>query len=360
MTNRRSFLTGAPAALLGIPQFSGLAFAQPGSNPADFATDITSFWANHMNVPAEQLGGTVIDLRSSDTAGFDREPFFFYYDDKNHRLVPATDPSFKPALQNGDAKLDMQVARYRLNSDDEAVFNKYQSGGFYLDVQQQQTKMQEMTDMAFSVFSAIFPQGKGTQKGGSAPAAAGSTPALQQASQTQSLSLPNGSGKASFVVFAKDKKRTAFGSIVSAMSSLTNAVQPAYLPLLSLPTIAAPALTAMRALVANLQANGGQHQWLLQGPPVEVAATQEACTPLSLKVNSGYLIAVPKAQASKMKGNLENVQVVDGFIVPSKIDPIDTYDWIQANPPEASYLSLYTNVKATKLNNCSVSDMLKG
>ena len=53
--------------------------------------------------------------------------------------------------------------------------------------------------------------------------------------------------------------------------------------------------------------------------------------------------------------------VVDGFIVPSKIDPIDVYDWIQANPPDASYLTLYTSVKATKLNNCSsVTDMLKG
>jgi hypothetical protein len=382
MTNRRSFLAAAPAAFFGVPQLPGLAFAQSESNPSDFASDVTSFWANHMNVPADQLGGTVVDLRGApDTAGFDREPFFFYYDEKNHRLIPATDPGMKPDLKSGDALLNLQVSRYRLNPDDEVAFNKYQSGGFYLDVQQQQSRMQQMTTMAFSVFSAIFPQGvpKGkpaasakssgkTSAGAPSPApspspaaAAGSTPTIQQASETQSISLPNGAGKASFIVFAKDKRKTAFGAIVSAMATVSNTVQPAYLPLLSLPTIAAPALSAMRALVANLQAHGGQHQWLLQGPPMDVAATQEAAaSPRCLKVNSGYLVAVPKSQASKMKSSMENVQIVDGFIVPNNTNPIDVYDWIQAHPPEASYLTLYTNVKPTKLNNCNVTDMLKG
>jgi hypothetical protein len=287
----------------------------------------------------------------------------------------------KPDLKSGDALLNLQVSRYRLNPADEATFNLHQSGGFYLDVQQQQSRMEQMTTMAFSVFSAIFPQGvaKGkpaasamssgkTAAGAPSPApspspaaAVGSTPTIQQASETQSISLPNGAGKASFIVFAKDKRKTAFGAIVSAMATVINTVQPAYLPLLSLPTIAAPALSAMRALVANLQAHGGQHQWLLQGPPMDVAATQEAASSSRcLKVNSGYLVAVPKSQASKMKSSMENVQIVDGFIVPNNTNPIDVYDWIQAHPPEASYLTLYTNVKPTKLNNCSVTDMLKG
>jgi hypothetical protein len=61
-----------------------------------------------------------------------------------------------------------------------------------------------------------------------------------------------------------------------------------------------------------------------------------------------------------MKSSMENVQIVDGFIVPNNTNLINVYDWIQAHPPEASYLTLYTNVKPTKLNNCSVTDMLKG
>jgi hypothetical protein len=310
-----------PGRLLRCSPIPGLAFAQSESNPSDFASDVTSFWANHMNVPADQLGGTVVDLRGApDTAGFDREPFFFYYDEKNHRLIPATDPGMKPDLKSGDALLNLQVSRYRLNPADEATFNLHQSGGFYLDVQQQQSRMEQMTTMAFSVFSAIFPQGvaKGkpaasamssgkTAAGAPSPApspspaaAVGSTPTIQQASETQSISLPNGAGKASFIVFAKDKRKTAFGAIVSAMATVINTVQPAYLPLLSLPTIAAPALSAMRALVANLQAHGGQHQWLLQGPPMDVAATQEAASSSRcLKVNSGYLVAFRSPRPGK-------------------------------------------------------------
>ena len=376
MTNRRSFLAAAPASLLGFPQFVSRALAQEAGDDAGHDSDVVNFWANQMNVPPEQLGGDPVILRGGPAATFEREPFLLYYDEQAHALVPASE--VKPKLKNGDAQVNLAVSRYRLNSDDQATFSHYESGGMYLDVQQQQTAGQQVMDMAFSVFSAIFPQG--ISKGGKKPAAksstgtsttaassstssaAASTPSLQQASQTQTLALPSGAGKASFVVFAKDKKKTAFGMFVSAMATVSNVTQPAMLPLLSLPTIATPALAAVRALVANLQAHGSNQQWLLQGPPQDVAATEEAASNMKngAKFNSGYVIAVPKAHLSKIKSLTSNVQIIDGFLVPTSVKPMDVYDWIQNNPPDGSYLTLSTSVKATKINNCSVSSLIKG
>src|SRR5579871_5363454 len=156
MTNRRSFLAAAPASLLGLPQFANRAFAQASSGDAGYDNEIVSFWASHMAVPPDQLGGDPVVMRGAAPPSFEREPYLFYYDEKAKSLVPATD--VKPTLKTGDAQLNMSVARYRLNSDDQAVFSRYASGGMYLDVQQQQSSGQHFMDMASSVFSAIFPQ----------------------------------------------------------------------------------------------------------------------------------------------------------------------------------------------------------
>ena len=385
MTNRRAFLAAAPAGLLGLPQFSKTALAQNDVGNSGFDNEIASFWANQMAVPPEHLGGEPVIMRGGPPASFDREPFLLYYDAKAHVLVPATD--VKPNLKSGDAQVNLTVSRYRLNNEDQVTFSRYQAGGMYLDVQQQQSAGQQVLEMAFSTFSAIFPQGiskgggKSSSKGstsksssggsstgssgagssGTSQPAAASTPTLQQASQSQSLALPGGSGKASFIVFAKDRKRTAFGTFVSAMATVSNAAQPSYLSLLSLPSIATPALAAVRALVANLQSHGGNHQWLLQGPPMDVAATEDAATNLqnSAKFNSGYVVAVPKAHLSKMKNFMSNVQIIDGFLVPTSVKTLDVYDWIQANPPDGSYLTLTTSVKSTKLNSCSLPGLPK-
>ena len=392
MTNRRAFLRNTPAGILGFQQLSETLFGQEGGSSAEFDTDIASFWANHMDVPPDILAADVVVARGGPSvppASFEREPFLLYYDESKHELVPAMD--VKPTVKSGDVMLNLEVSRYRLNGDDQNTFAKYQSGGMYLDVQQKQSTAQNAMDMAFSVFSAIFPQGmpkggsssgsggksgakaKDSKSGGSSTSAAdssakpapsasaaASTPSLQHSTQTQSIGLPNCSGKTSLVVFAKDKRKTAFGFFVSALTMVSNVAQPSYLSLLSLPSIATPALAAVRALVANLQSHGGNHQWLLQGPPMEIAATEEAAgsSRKSAKFNSGYVVAVPKIQVGKMKTS--NVQIFDGFVIPADKKPTEAYDWIAANPPDASYLTLSTSVQKTKLNNCSVSSLLKG
>jgi len=52
--------------------------------------------------------------------------------------------------------------------------------------------------------------------------------------------------------------------------------------------------------------------------------------------------------------------LIDGFLIPAKQDVTSAYDWIAANPPDASYLTLSTSVQKTRLDNCSVSSLLKG
>jgi len=126
MTNRRAFLATAPASLLGLPQLANNVFAQEGAGSAEYDKDIASFWANHMAVPPEDLGADVVLMRAgpgSPPATFEREPFLLYYDDTKHELVPATD--VKPSLPSGDAMLNLEMARYRLNSDDQSTFSRY-------------------------------------------------------------------------------------------------------------------------------------------------------------------------------------------------------------------------------------------
>ena len=415
--DRRSFLLNSPLGLLALSEWHGLADAQASSS-GNVAPGVADFWVQKMGVsPRQVLGGAAVsnrprpssaseqrpdsqsatELMSSETTGpavgmpdtptradyggYGREPFFLYLDEDEHALIPAQDLKKEKMHLSGDMSVDVGMERLRFNAADRVLFEKFSSGGIYLDVQQQHPQQNKQAEaalanaLASSVLGAIFPptsdsKSKSGNKSGSqsksksaspapmpTPEATLPTVALQQTAPAQSIALPNGVGKMAFSCFMKDRRKSAFGLFVSAFLQMgAGSNKAAYLPMLSLPVVAAPALTAIRTLVGNMQIEGFDHAWILQCGPTDVACTADGCSnfPGALRIRPGSYIAVPKEQASLLKGKLDNLKVVDGFVVPRNTGSLDIYDAARDALPGVTYLSLNLRTKATKLNGCLV------
>jgi len=193
------------------------------------------------------------------------------------------------------------------------------------------------------------------QSGSASGGARGGAPVpLQTAKQSQSLAMPNGLGKAAFSSFVKDPRQSFFGSFISAMVGATSS--PMYTQLLSMPSMLAPALTAVRGIVANLQLHGGNQQVLIQSPPLDIAATGAAMdlanTPLP--VRQGSYIVLPREHAPLIKDQLGKYKIMNGFLVPNEAQDLDiSPEMVASILPGLTYLSLGVGVKKTKINTCS-------
>jgi hypothetical protein len=383
---------GTPACLLGIlgelPETSDAAETQPGdADPA--ALD---FWTRGMGLSVSAIPSAGPATRSAVKnagigSGFAREPIFLQYDENEKALITVDQINSKMLEPSGDAQVDFQLQRLRLNDEDEAHFARYTSGGIYLELQQSQPAQSGaassgtssgIISLASSVFSAFFPAkgAGGSKKGGSTSggakgllqasppagtaqkgASAGAPVALQTAKQSQSLPLPNGAGKAAFSAFVKDPRKSAFGQFVGALTSAASG-SGSYAQLLSIPLMASPALSAIRTIVANLQLHGANQEILMQGPPTDIAATASAFSSLNnpLPVRNGSYIVIPREQGPLLKPELSKVKIMNGFLVPKEATDLDvTPDLVQTLIPGLTYLSLGVSVKKTKYNSCSNS-----
>jgi hypothetical protein len=378
-TNRRGFLFGTPLAAFALAQFDEEAFSQTSN--AGAPPDVVDFWVRDMGVPAHMvLGGETTRGRRAqagpETSNLAREPLFLHYDPEEGSLLPADQIPSAKMHPFTDAKLDFQLVRMRLNPEDHKQFENYTSGGIYLDFQQGQPQsfFGEMLSLATTNFSAIFPGAKsaasgsksgakgGSSSSGSAaskspaatPAAAAAAPAatipLQAAKQSQSLTLPGGMGKHSFACFAKDPRKTLFGSFVDVMSKVVNSPLVSYLPLMSFPVVGSMGLAGIKGLVGSLQGQGGQQQWILQSPPMDVTATVDGskASPEALRLLSGSYIVIPKEHASALKDQLGKLKILDGFLVPKEATSLDVFDAAPQTAQMVSYISLQVTVTNTK------------
>jgi hypothetical protein len=373
-TNRRGFLLGTPLAAFGLAQFDEEAFAQAsdaGAPPAD----VVDFWVRSMGVPAHMvLGSETTRGRAPagpETSNLGREPLFIHYDPDEGSLMTADQIPTAKMHPFTDAKVDFQLVRMRLNPADHHQFENYTSGAIYLDFQQAQPQsiFGNMVSMATTTFSAIFPGPKpaakaGAKTGAAAPKAAapvaaaapggGAAPAstvqLQAAKQAQSITLTGGLGKTSFACFAKDPRKTLFGSFVDIMSKVVNSPLVSYLPLLSLPVVGSTALAGIKGLVGSLQGQGAQQQWILQSPPTDVAATADGskASPDALRLRTGSYIVIPKAHSAAMKDQLGKLKIMDGFLVPKEATALDVFDAAAQTAQMVSYISLQVTVANTK------------
>jgi len=382
-TNRRGFLAGTPLAALGLAQFGEKAFSQASN--AGAPQDVVDFWVRDMGVPAHMmLGGETTRGRQPagpQTSNLAREPLFLHYDPDEGSLVPADQIPGAKMHPFADAKLDFQLVRMRLNPEDHRQFENFTSGGIYLDFQQGQPQsvFGEMISLATTTFSAIFPgpksgasgsksgaksggksasggsgSGASTGKAAAPAAAAAAAPAasipLQAAKQSQSITLPGGLGKTSFACFAKDPRRTLFGSFVDIMSKVVNSPLVSYLPLMSFPVVGSAGLAGIKGLVGSLQGEGGQQQWILQSPPLDVTATVDGvkASPEALRLRSGSYIVIPKEHSAALKDQLGKLKILDGFLVPKEATSLDVFDAAPETAQMVSYISLQVAVANTK------------
>ncbi len=414
-TDRRSLLLGIPGLFLGLPECGELTWAQ--STPsAGVAPGVADFWAKRMGVPPKLLlqgaapartatgipvnagrqpeslsnstglgqnSGTGISTLSSQpvieasatsagVAGFGREPMFFHLDEDQHTLIPAAQVPTQKLHPSGDTIVELRLHRLRLSPADTQQFGRFASGGIYLDMQQPQQAQhaagqqpatsQPATSMplAASILSAFFsPAGAAKPAGKSAgPAAssAGNIP-LQQTGESQSIGLSNGIGKLGFSCFMKDRRKSAFGTFVSAFLEMgSNSNKLSYLTMLSLPVVAAPALVAVRALVANMQMQGLDHQWILGCGGLDVVSTTAGCSsiPEALRLRTGTYIAIPREHSDLIRNKLGGLKLADGFLVPKDASDLDLYGAVPQTLAGATYLSLSVTVKPTKLTGCVV------
>jgi hypothetical protein len=378
---------GTPLAAFALAQFDEEAFSQTSN--AGTPPDVVDFWVDHMGVPAHMVLGaeTTRGRRAQagpETSNLAREPLFLHYDPDEGSLIPADQIPSAKMHPFTDAKMDFQLVRMRLNPADHQQFSNYTSGGIYLDFQQGQPQsiFGELVSLATTSFSAIFPGAKsgagasssgsksgsksggksassGTSSGASkspaaAPAAAAGAPAaaipLQAAKQSQSLTLPGGMGKTSFACFAKDPRKTLFGSFVDVMSKVVNSPLVSYLPLMSFPVVGSMGLAGIKGLVGSLQGQGGQQQWILQSPPLEVAATVDGSKafPEALRLKSGSYIVIPKEHSAVLKDQLGKLKILDGFLVPKEATSLDVFDAAPQTAQMVSYISLQVAVTNTK------------
>jgi hypothetical protein len=371
-TNRRGFLVETPLAAFALAQFDEESFSQTSN--AGAPPDVVDFWVRDMGVPAHMvLGGETTRGRQPagpQTSNLAREPLFLHYDPDEGSLVPADQIPSAKMHPFTDAKMDFQLVRMRLNPADHQQFANYTSGGIYLDFQQGQPQSMfgEMVSLATTSFSAIFPGAKSAAKSGAkgtsssaaskspaaTPAAAAAAPAatipLQAAKQSQSLTLPGGLGKTSFACFAKDPRKTLFGSFVDVMSKVVNSPLVSYLPLMSFPVVGSVGLAGIKGLVGSLQGQGGQQQWILQSPPMDVTATVDGskASPEALRLRSGSYIVIPKEHASALKDQLGKLKILDGFLVPKEATSLDVFDAAPQTAQMVSYISLQVGVTNTK------------
>jgi len=386
--NRRSFLWEAPAGIFGLSQLAELALAQE-TEPAAVDSQVADFWVNGMGLPAHMvLGGEKTrgrEARGPSAGDYGREPLFLHHSVRKGSLVTSDEIEPTQLLESGDVNLSFQMVRMRLNEDDYKTFRDYQSGGIYVDLQPipresapSGSPLDSVEGFASSIFSAFGDKsggkpgakpasGKGgAHKGGGSPPKsegerkpepaaapreeAGSSIPLQQAKQATSVILPGGAGRTSFAVFAKDKRKTLFGNFVSVFATLTNSPLFSYLPMLSMPMVGPATLTAVRSLVANLQAHGENQRWIMMSPPTDMAITKEGAqaNPDAVRLVPGSYVVIPKENSNAIKSQLDNLKVLDGFLVPKSAGPLDVYDAYQEAAPGVSYISLTVGAQPVK------------
>lgn len=383
---------GAPLGALGMGLWDNELEAQSAPAGVDHDPGVIDFWMKRMGVSPDQLPGG--DKLASGEAsrginatnsGYGREPIFYYLDEKENALIPAKELDTKKLQPTGDFKIDWTLQKLRLNSEDNQAFSRYASGGFYLDFQQHEATVSALSSLASSAFSGFFPDGTfhnpftagnvkpGTAKSGkssssgaktapassSKPSIAGLAAGVQLAAPNtagQSIALPGGVGKAAFVCFAKDRKRSAFGMFMNAIVQATNSQLTSLVPLLSMPILSTPALQTIRSLAGALQSHGSAQHWILQSGPLDMSATADGVKSLgsALRVTNGTYVVIPKQHGTELT-SLKDWKLMDGFLVPKDADEREVFHSATSLMQGLTYMTVTAKVSKARMGSCLLS-----
>lgn len=362
--SRRTLFQGASAGALAgglLPFAAAQAVAEPVHQ------DVVDFWVNRVGVPADLLlGGPerssrptgAIASRTAAPNDYGSEPLFLYLDDKENTLIPAQELQKGDLLPYGDAMVDLSVGRLRLNPADQKVFPNSTTSGIYFEIGQEAPRQSpNLASLGWSLFGALAPQQfarLGGQKG-AAPQAPSQPPQTPLGGLMKSIALPGGTGQAMFNCFLKDQRRSTFGTLLSVFADKGMAALASFVPILMLPGIAQPAMNFVRGLVGRMQ--GSQQRFLFQQTPMNLVCTAEMAgqRQQALKVRTGSYVVLPKSQAGQLKSSLNDLKVIDGFLVPKNATMFDVFDAAPQTIPGVSYLTANVTVKRAQLSSCIVA-----
>jgi hypothetical protein len=89
----------------------------------------------------------------------------------------------------------------------------------------------------------------------------------------------------------------------------------------------------------------------MMSPPLDVTTTQSGAqsNPNALRLPAGNYIVIPKENSDAMKAvPMDNLKILDGFLVPKNATALDVYDAYQSTAPGVSYITISVGVQASK------------
>jgi hypothetical protein len=252
----------------------------------------------------------------------------------------------------GDVQVSMIFDQLRPGSGDQSYLKKAKTSQFRVDCAQTKQFMEILPVMGWAAMAAIKPD-----QAGMIPSL--KTLGFQSPDATSAVSqvlLPGGSGKIGVNVYSSKG-----GAFLQKLVSHVTPFAPYFA--FALPAISIPALAAFSAIYSRLEEEAS-FMMCMPGGALAVATQHALEDPVVLNnpdykdnpipLVSGTYVLVPHAHVDGVTPHLENLQVLNGYVVqkPASNDPVEV---LAAKAiPDVTYATV--RVKVTPLSNISGSD----
>jgi hypothetical protein len=335
-TGAFSGVFASPAAAKSVAKL----FTQIG-NASAISHQQADFWtafADSTGVPAVSLGSYKPRGKG---AGSDpaRAPVFLNYTAQSGFRAVADIKPTEMMAHSGDVNMGLNVAAFHAAESDAKLFENLQSSQFRVDVIQRKAVLEFLDPMAWTAIAAMFPRENGKM------------PKLQDTSfdpgatwqKMQNMRLPGGTGRWAFN-FTLQAKESLFSQILKEATSEIGR----FAPVIGLPAISVGALSAFTSFYAMV--HPASSRAVFQHMPVDVYATgpswQARTSSVGLPVVSGDYVLVPASQYDKIKSELPNLELQQGFVVP-KGTAKDEVVQVAGDPtkvPDVTYVTVTAQV----------------
>jgi hypothetical protein len=315
--SRRHFVTEASAlGLLGafLPE---LLSAQAAMPPAaeDTPHDSMDFWGGFFD--SVNPNSPTYGIKGQQRGAKDQLPDpavmtqYLHYGDQDRKLRYATDISSSELLDHdGDVAVSIQLSQYR-QGDGEGVQRATQ---MRVDTTQTRPYMNIIAPLAWTALASLMPD------------RAGKIPSMDQlgfhsdqaTQSTNKILLNQGMGKLAVNI----SQAAATSSFVKALGVMISAAKMAA-PLVTLPAISVPALSSLTELLSYWE---DRTRFVMAGNLTSVIATRQAMSDPEhpdryIGLVSGDYLMVPQKHTDALHAQLDDLDVVQGYLVAKNADP---------------------------------------
>lgn len=356
MPSRRGFL-GAAALSAATESFGRALLADPSlAFPLDqdqLDQSVINFWTSEIKEPYEAFQEfQKFQKRSAANPGEHHpppppppppppsyQPEFVYYGGPG-KFLTSSEIKTDDLPAAGQANISLSVTGFRLSDSNKMLVASAASGSLRIDVKQTTPLPSLQEALAWTAVAGLLPR------------QANPFPDLNQLNfntgkawtDRQQIPLSNGLGFWAWNFFVKPKEST-LSKLLGFFRSLDKAA-PFVFPLLGLPAIGLTALTAVSKFVGYLQAEGDS-KFLFKSDDSPVFATKEgqaANRGPGLPLKTGDYLVVPRDKLSDFGHERKNLDLMNGYLVPTGTDPFDVFSVAPTQIQNVDYLSLHVEV----------------